>query len=146
MFHQVWIRDENVNSLRSLWQTRNPKQKPDTCLMKAMAFGSTYSPSAALFVIKHNAKQFEPRSKQINSYKEVHGWPLGLNRIRRWSPSQNSWSHRNSLGCKFQICNLIEGADPDWGHSDSGQLPPLPDWIVKNQYISVLLLRFRNLT
>ncbi|XP_054259735.1 uncharacterized protein LOC128984441 [Macrosteles quadrilineatus] len=57
MFHQVRIRKEDVDSQRFLWR-EDPINKPDTYIMEAMIFGSTCSPSTALYVVNSNAKRF----------------------------------------------------------------------------------------
>ncbi|XP_054290773.1 uncharacterized protein LOC129005790 [Macrosteles quadrilineatus] len=57
MFHQVRIRKEDVDSQRFLWR-EDPNNKPDTYIMEAMIFGSTCSPSTALYVVNSNAKRF----------------------------------------------------------------------------------------
>ncbi|XP_054272891.1 uncharacterized protein LOC128993157 [Macrosteles quadrilineatus] len=49
MFHQVNIKDEDVDSQRFLWR-KDKTKTPDTYIMKAMTFGATCSPSSALFV------------------------------------------------------------------------------------------------
>jgi hypothetical protein len=57
MFHQVRIRGEDVDSQRFLWR-QNTHDPPDTYIMEAMTFGSTCSPSTALYVVNENAKRF----------------------------------------------------------------------------------------
>ncbi|XP_054264944.1 uncharacterized protein LOC128987889 [Macrosteles quadrilineatus] len=57
MFHQVRIRKEDVDSQRFLWR-EDPNNEPDTYIMEAMIFGSTCSPSTALYVVNSNAKRF----------------------------------------------------------------------------------------
>ncbi|XP_055604397.1 uncharacterized protein LOC129752651 [Uranotaenia lowii] len=58
MFHQVLIRDADVQVQRILWRD-DPKLEPTVFLMKVATFGATCSPCSAQYVKNKNAKEFE---------------------------------------------------------------------------------------
>ena len=59
MFHQVQIREDDVQAQRFLWRNLDEAKPPETYLMKAMIFGSACSPCSAQFVKNLNATEFQ---------------------------------------------------------------------------------------
>ena len=59
MFHQVAIRDEDLDSQRFLWRGENKNSPPDVYVMKSMIFGACCSPAAAIFVMHKNASEYK---------------------------------------------------------------------------------------
>jgi len=58
MFHQVKIREADLDSQRFLWRGRNRDKPVETYVMKAMIFGATCSPSTAIYVMQKNFEEF----------------------------------------------------------------------------------------
>ena len=112
MFHQVEIREEDVQAQRFLWR-ENPKKPPESFLMKAMIFGSASSPCSAQYVKNLNAEEFSDSFPEAaRSIKELHymdDWLQSVPKEEEAMKLIQDVIHVHKMG-GFEICNFISSS------------------------------------
>lgn len=113
MFHRILIQESDVKCQKILWRGKERNKEPDEYEMPVMMFGSSCSPSSAIYIKNRNARQFEKEYPEaVNAIINKHYMDDYLD--SKFSTEEaikiiHEVIHIHSQG-SFEICNWISSS------------------------------------